>query len=105
MNRKEIKKEARTNIKNKYFRNVIIVFICACFLSSGFNYTTKNILQVETPNKEINEILNNTKITNSEIIDQILEKTEIEKDLNKKYEKKFTNGVLSTFFNEITKSG
>ena len=105
MNRKEIKKEARTNIKNKYFRNVIIVFICACFLSSGFNYTTKNILQVETPKKEINEILNNTKITNSEIIDQILEKTEIEKDLNKKYEKKFTNGVLSTFFNEITKSG
>ncbi len=105
MNRKEIKKEARKNIKTKYFRNVIIVFICSCLLSSGFNYTTKNILSVETSNENINHILNNSKITNSEIIDQILDKTDVEKKIEEKFEKKFTEGVLSTFFNEITKSG
>lgn len=105
MNRKKLKSEARKNIKIKYFRNVVIVFICTCLLSSGFNYTTKNILKVETTNEHINQIINNTKITNSEIIDQILEKTDAEKKIEENFQNKFTDGVLSTIFNEITKSG
>jgi len=105
MNRKEIKKSARNNIKTKYFRNVIIVFICTCLLSSGFSYTTKDILSVETSNEQINLIINNTKITNSEIINQIIDKTKVSEKIEKQIENKFTNGVLSTFFNEITKSG
>jgi len=105
MNRKEIKKSARNNIKTKYFRNVIIVFICTCLLSSGFNYTTKSIVDIETPNEQINLIINNTKITNSEIINQIIDKTNASKLIEKNFENKFTDGVLSTIFNEITKSG
>ena len=45
-NRKDLKKEARKNIKNCYFRNVIVVFICTILLAGGFNYTTKNILNI-----------------------------------------------------------
>lgn len=105
MNRKLLKKEAKNNIKHHYFRNVIVVFICSLLLTGGFNYTT-NILEVDTTNEKVNEILNNTKITNSEIIEELLEKGAKEKNtLEGKIEEKYYDGVISTIFNEVTKSG
>lgn len=105
MNRKEIKKIARKNLKRNYFQNLIVVFICSLILAGSFNFTTKNILNTNINDKISSEILNNKTLSNSEIIDQLLNKTEDEKKIEEKINNKFTSGVLSTFVNEITKSG
>jgi len=105
MNREEIKKEARKNLKRNYFQNLIVVFICSLLLAGSFNFATKNILNTNINDKISSEILNNKTLSNSEIIDKLLNKTEDEKKLEEKISNKFTSGVLSTFINEITKSG
>ena len=106
MNRKEIKRNARNNIKRNYFRNVIIVFICTILLSGGLTFRTKNILEVNTNNENVSKILiNKDKLSNSEIIDELLNKGDKEKEKEEKLNNKYTSGILSTFFNEITASG
>lgn len=105
-NRKVLKQLSKNNIKFHYFRNVIFVFICTILLSGGFTYTSKNILEVDSPSKTINEfILNNEKISNSEIIDELLDKADIRKELEEKANSAYYDGILSVFFNEITSSG
>lgn len=105
-NRKELKQISKNNIKSHYFRNVIFVFICTILLSGGFTYTSKNILEIETPSETINEIiLNNEKISNSEIIDELLKKADIRKEIENKLSHKYYDGIFSVFFNEITSSG
>ena len=103
-NRKELKKQAKKNIKSCYFHNVIVVFICTILLAGGFNYTTKNILNVSMNNEKNNKIINNSKLSNSEIIDELLEKTYEEKKFEEKIESKYTNGVISYIINETTKT-
>ena len=74
-NRRKIKKNAKENIKHGYFHSVIVVFICSLLLAGGFNYTTKNILNASIKNEQSHKIVNNSKLSNSEIIDELLEKT------------------------------
>lgn len=106
MNRKEIKRNARTNLKNGYFKNVIFVFLCTIILSGGFTYTTRSILEIDTANEAVTEILvNKDKLSNSEIIDELIYKGILEIDTNEEKESKYTSGVLAVFFNEITRSG
>lgn len=102
MNYKKIKSEARKNIKNNYFKNVIVVFICTILLSGGITLSSKNILNIDLTNSSNIEILSNTYKSNSEIIDELLEKTNEEKELEKNVAKRFTHGVISLFVNEIT---
>lgn len=103
---KEIKRNARNNIKRNYFKNVIVVFLCTIILSGGFTFSTKNILEVNTTDENITKLLlNQEKLTNSEIIDELLNKGTKEKEREEKLNNKYTNGILSTFFNEITSSG
>ena len=100
MNRKEIKKNARKNLKYGYFKNVIFVFLCTILLSGGFTYTTRNILEINTSSEIVNEIIiNKDKISNSEIIFELVNKG------NKEENKKYYDGVFAVFFNEITSSG
>ena len=101
---KELKKNAKNNIKHNYFRNVVFVFLCMILINGGFSYSN-NILDVDTSTKEINELLNNSKLSNSEIIDQIIDKTELRKDIEEKVSSKYYDGIISTIFNEITRSG
>ena len=80
MNRKKIKREARQALKHNYFKNVLILFLCTMFLSGGVTYTTKNILDVDLSTEENVKILNNRENkTNTEIIDELLQKTMEEK--------------------------
>ena len=102
MNYKLIKCEARKNIKHNYFKNVIVVFICTILLSGGITLSSKNILNIDLTNKNNIGILNNTYKSNSEIIDELLEKTNEEKVLEKNIARKLTHGVISVFVNEIT---
>ena len=93
-NRKDLKKEARQNIKLCYFHNVIVVFICTILLAGGFNYTTKNILNISIDNEKNSKIINNSKLSNGEIINEIIDKAYKEKKIEKKIESKYTNGVI-----------
>ena len=102
MNYKLIKSEARINIKHNYFKNVIVVFICTILLAGGFSLSSKNILNIDLTKHSNIEILNNTYKSNSEIIDELLEKTIEEKNNEKNVAKRFTHGVISVFVNEIT---
>lgn len=105
MNRKEIKRNARISLKKGYFKNVIFIFICTILLSGGFTFTTRNILEINT-NESVTEILiNKDKLSNSEIIDELLNKGIIDKEKDEQRETKYTDGVLAIFFNEITSSG
>lgn len=104
--RKVIKNDARKNVKKNYFRSIIVVFICALFMAGGFSYSTKNILESDFANEEIEEILiNKNKLSNTEIIDEILEKTNIQKEIEYDFQNKYFEGILAIFVNEITSSG
>lgn len=100
-NRKTLKKNARYSIKKNYFHNVIVVFICTLLLTGGFNYTTKNVLHVPIEN-ENNKIINNVKLSNSEIIEDLLGEVSEQKKVVKNLSEKCTRGVISYFINETT---
>ena len=102
MDYKKIKNNAKNNLKHNYFKNVIVVFICTILIFGGINYSTKNILKVDITNKENIEVINNYKNkSNSEILDDLLEKTTKEKEYEEYVSNKFTRGVLSVFVNEV----
>ena len=82
--RKEIKKEARENISYHYFRNVIVVFICSVALAGGFTYSSKNFLETDRASEKIESLVSRKqKISNSEIINNLIEKTSKEKKEDK----------------------
>lgn len=102
MDYKQIKNNAKNNLKHNYFKNVIVVFVCTILIFGGINYSTKNILKVDITNKENIEVINNYKNkSNSEILDDLLEKTTKEKEYEEYVSNKFTRGVLSVFVNEV----
>lgn len=101
---REWKKDAKKSLKRHYFRNVLVVFICSILLAGGFNYTTKNIREVNIHDKEVNRVLSNKGLTSSEILDEILEKTRSEKKIEEKVQNKYTKGVISYLINELISS-
>ena len=52
IDQKTIKKEAKKSIKKHYFRSIILVFVCSLLLAGGFNFTTKNIIDVPGAQKK-----------------------------------------------------
>ena len=59
MNYKNIKIEAKKNLKRNYFKNVLVVFLCSILLYGGLNLATKDILEVDLRNKNNVEKVNN----------------------------------------------
>ncbi len=104
MSSKDLKKKAKREVKSGYFRTVLLVFICSLCLAGGFNYTTKNILEVDIRDKKVEQLLSNKRLTSSEILDELLEKTKLEKKLEIKVQNKYTKGVISYFINELVSS-
>lgn len=80
MNYKNIKIEAKKNLKRNYFKNVLVVFLCSILLYGGLNLATKDILEVDLRNKNNVEKVNNYK-ENSEILDELLSKSDKEKSM------------------------
>ena len=62
IDQKTIKKEAKKSIKKHYFRSIILVFVCSLLLAGGFNFTTKNIIDVPGAQKEASKIINNKNV-------------------------------------------
>lgn len=103
MNYKNIKIEAKKNLKRNYFKNVLVVFLCSILLYGGLNLTTKNILEVDLRNKSNVEKVNNYK-ENSEILDELLSKSDKEKKYEEYISNNYTHGVISKILNEVTKT-
>ena len=102
MNYKKIKKDALKSIKNNYFKSVIIVFISLFLISGGIELSSKNILNVDITDIKNIEKLKKEGKTNSQIIDDLLEKTMETNEHEEVIKKKYTNGILSLLINEIT---
>ena len=104
IDQKTIKKEAKKSIKKHYFRSIILVFVCSLLLAGGFNFTTKNIIDVPRAQKEASKIINNKKISGTEVLDEIEKKLPSEKQIKKDIKNKYTNGAISYIINETTSS-
>lgn len=102
MNLKEIKREAKKNVGNGYFKNLLVVFVSTIILAGGINYSTKNILKIDVSQIDDVGIVNslNDK-SNGEILDELLEKTMEDKKNEEWVADKFSRGVLSVIVNEI----
>ncbi len=93
INRQNLKKKARANVKINYFRNVILIFIATLLITGTYQYKTKTYFTIN--NMQIKEIVNNYK--NDLTLKIPSSKTN--------YETKYYAGVLSVFVNEISQSG
>ena len=121
MNLVILKKNAKKNLKNNYFKNVIVVFICTLLISGTINLSSKNILNMDLKDvknvKDVDikniknidiksiditniDILNNTYKSNSEIIDELFQK--INKKNNKKEIVNIGHDIISIIVNELT---
>ena len=106
MNIKELKKEAKRNIKNNYFKSLLVVVFTTFVISGGVNLSSRNILnKTDITSSEQIEVVNTyNRKSNSEVLDEILEKTEQEKETESKISNKYYKGLTSTIVNETAKS-
>ena len=101
---RELKRNARMSVKRHYYRNVLVVFICSLLLVGGFNYTTKNIRNIDVHDKKVSQIINNKTLTSSEVIDEVIEKTSLSKKMQIDIQNKYTKGVISYLINVLISS-
>lgn len=94
-NRKEVKKEAKKNLKRHYLKNILIVFICTIIITGSYYYKTSTKVYNDVKDQNI-EVLN----SESKTVYDILNETVNKKTKNK--EKKVQNGILAPLVNEIT---
>lgn len=105
INIKKIKSESKKNIKEHYYRSVILVFVCSLLLAGGFNFTTRDLIEIPSSQKETSKIINNKKISGTEVLNDIYDKILNQKKFEKNIKNKYTNGALSYIINETTSSG
>lgn len=108
MDYKKIKKQAKANLKHNYFKNILIVFICSVLLAGGIKLSSKNIFHIDFskvsfPKSGNIQIFESVKgKSNSEIIDEFVNKIVEENRPTQQNEKKYTKGVLAVVINELT---
>ena len=118
--RKEIRKEGFTNLKRRYYLNIIVVFMVSFIINGGYNFATRDkelpqkqelinaVDAIEHPEKA-GEIAANQDLSNTDIllritynifhIDEISDPETVSSTSAKYY-----GGVASVFVNEITGS-
>ena len=100
--RKEIKKEARKNLKRHYFRNILIVFLTAFIINGGYLLNTNEVQEIHIQDNTY-EI--SGKKSNAEIILDFLSKQQNQGEGIPEPPNNYTKGVLNVLVNETTKSG
>ena len=111
IDRKSIKKNARTAFLKNYFSCIIVTFIAVTVLGGGYFYSTNNTsnLNIEPPieNVTVQEDLpqNNIKESNSDIVNRFLKlvfaNNKKAQDLDEKYSNQYNKGIVSTILNEM----
>lgn len=102
MNIKNTSTEALKNIKHNYFKSVIVVFLFSFIISGGIKLSTKNILDIDLSEPRNIEKLKDYNKANSEIIDELLDKSIKEKEFERDLASKYTHGIFSIIINEVT---
>lgn len=105
MNLKKIKKDAKKNVKNNYFKSLLVVFFVSLLLSGGIKLSTKNILDLDVSNSDNIKIINKyDKKTHAEVLDELLEKTHQDKKFDKMMSKKYNKGIISSIVNDVSRT-
>lgn len=87
MNRKELKKKARENIKHNYIKTIMVCFIALILINGGYELFTEPVINSA-------EVVNKT--VHAQIIDDVLNGMD-------NYIEASNKGVLAVFANSITK--
>lgn len=98
--KKEIKRAAIERLKNHYFRNVIVVFITSIILTGGSQLIYK-VSDFDSPKEKIKIVFDQEQKSNSEILNEVLEKSSEEINDEEKIKQKYNEGILSVFFYQI----
>ena len=115
IDRKELKRNAKTNLKRNYWVCVVVTFITVVLLGGGYYYNKMNI-EKNVQDNNINIARNNDFVeTNynssnsdliNELIDNIIKRTNDNNNeaLEKKeeFEQKYNKGILSGAINQLT---
>ncbi len=104
MDLKKIRKVAKHRVRQNYFKNVIVLFVCTFLLTGGTTFKSKNILDVEVSSRRAVEILTFYKDNNpsdnptiNELIDSAIADQQHQSEIADKIDK----GIVSTFVNEV----
>lgn len=100
--RKEIKKEAKQNLKRHYLKTILLVFICSIIITGTYNYSTSNIYDSNSQKNTQIETKETEKKSTYEIIVESITKQPIQKNTKKSKKQKVTNGLLAPIINDIT---
>ncbi len=108
---KHIVKDSWKAFKNKYFMNVLIVFMVGVIVG-GYSLSTKNAVigtTTSVENAEMQAVYDRaTGKSNAEVIENLVNEIDflhIDTSLAKTTAQKYSRGVVSVFVNEITSSG
>jgi len=104
MNRKEIKRKAKSVVKYHIFVSILVCFVVTLIISNGYKFNTS--IHVNSNDSLTNSI---TKVfidnNNINIIENITKRTRVNNVVNTVTNYKPTRGVLSVFFNQINTTG
>lgn len=108
---KHIVKDSWKAFKNKYFMNVLIVFMVGVIVG-GYSLSTQNAVigtNTSVENAEMQAVYDRaTGKSNAEVIENLVNEIDflhIDTSLAKTTAQKYSRGVVSVFVNEITSSG
>ena len=99
--RKEVKREAKKNLKRNYLKIILFVFICSLFVTGSYNFTSSNGNDVEV-DKNITRKIRNEKKSVYDILVETITKEPIQENKQKSKKEKIANGVLAPIVNDIT---
>ena len=102
MDLKKIRKNAKHRVRQNYFKNVIVLFICTFLLTGGTTFKSPNILDIEISNERAVQALtfyknHNKNQTVGQVLDSLIDEQSRESEIANKIDK----GIASKVVNEI----
>lgn len=104
MDLKKIRKIAKHRVRQNYFKNVIVLFVCTFLLTGGTTFKSKNILDVEISSERAVQVLSFYKEKSSgqnPTIEQIVDSAIEEQNRQREVAEKIDKGIATTVLSEV----
>ena len=104
MDLKKIRKIAKHRVRQNYFKNVIVLFVCTFLLTGGTTFKSKNILDVEISSERAVQVLSFYKEKSSgqnPTIEQIIDSAIEEQNRQREVAEKIDKGIATTVLSEV----
>lgn len=102
MNLKEIRKNAKHNLRKSYFKTVVVLFVCTFLLTGGTTFKSKNILDIEISSEKATQVLTFYKSKNENVkIDEVLDAAIKEQERQGRIANTIDRGIVSTVATEV----